>query len=58
MTRRTMRCPLCDSEDVVKDAWVCWNREDDEWEIQSIFDQAFCTSCENSIEIVEIEGNG
>lgn len=39
-------CDYCGSERVVKDAWACWNSEFGLWELESVFDQEFCQSCE------------
>lgn len=40
-------CSECGSEDIVKDAWVKWNVETQEWEIDDVFSETFCTECES-----------
>lgn len=42
------RCGSCGSERVVKDAWAAWNAETGLWELETVFDQAFCQTCETS----------
>jgi len=44
-------CPTCQSEDVVKDAWACWNPETGLWELENVFDDEFCKKCEVNIEL-------
>ena len=39
-------CKLCGSTDVVKDAWAYWNFDTQDWEIQYVFDDTFCNSCQ------------
>ncbi|WP_299844113.1 DUF3768 domain-containing protein [uncultured Roseovarius sp.] len=46
------RCGSCGSERVVKDAWACFNPESGLWELENVFDDAFCHQCE---EITKLE---
>lgn len=39
-------CSTCGSERVVRDAWGCWNPASGLWELENIFDQEFCKTCE------------
>jgi uncharacterized protein DUF3768 len=39
-------CQLCGSDRVVRDAWAAWNNQTQNWELSSIFDRAFCQTCE------------
>lgn len=39
-------CSECGSEDIVKDAWVRWNVETQEWEIEETFSETYCHECE------------
>ncbi len=48
-------CKECGSENVVMDAWVKWNPEKDDWEIDTVHDNAFCYDCEGETTIVDVE---
>lgn len=39
-------CGTCGSDRVVRDAWATWNASTQEWELQEVFDYAFCHACE------------
>jgi predicted RNA-binding Zn-ribbon protein involved in translation (DUF1610 family) len=50
-------CPHCGNDGVVFDAWVIWNPDKRDYEIENVFDNCYCNGCENSFdnpEIVEI----
>lgn len=49
-----MCCASCGSEDVLRDAWACWNVEEQAWELDQTFDHAFCGHCEGDCTIEEI----
>lgn len=38
-------CAECGSENVMRDAYACWNVERQEWELQCVFDQGYCDKC-------------
>ncbi len=44
-------CSSCGSDRVVRDAWAVWNAETQEWELQQVFDAAFCRTCEGECQI-------
>lgn len=46
------RCQSCGSERVVKDAWVCWNPASGLYEIENVFDAAFCHQCNKATTLV------
>ena len=48
-------CRDCKSTDVARDAWAYWNFEKQEWDISSIFDEAYCFQCDASSTLVEAE---
>jgi hypothetical protein len=48
-------CKVCGSDNVVMDAWVKWNPEKDDWEIDSVHDTAFCYDCEGETIIVDVD---
>lgn len=45
-------CKTCGSERVVKDAWACWNPETGLWDLENVFDNAFCHQCEGETSLV------
>lgn len=45
-------CKTCGSERVVRDAWACWNPEAGLWELETVFDDAFCNACENKTDLI------
>ena len=49
-------CTIC-GEPVLKDAWASWNPTQQRWELEEVFDQAFCPNCdgETSVEVKPIE---
>ena len=38
-------CTKC-GEPVLRDAWVYWDTESQEWVLSEVFDQAFCSNCD------------
>ena len=44
-------CRTCRSERVVKDAWACFNRHSGLWELENVFDAAFCHRCEEDTKL-------
>ena len=42
----TVRCPECQSTDVVKDAAACWDEGRQEWTLLSVYDSTTCQTCE------------
>lgn len=38
-------CDECSSADVTCDAWANWNIEDGAWELNQVFQDAFCQQC-------------
>lgn len=49
-------CSSCQSENVVADAYVSWNDEIQKWEVEAVFDDAYCEDCEGETHIEDIEG--
>ncbi len=47
-------CNDCGSDDVYRDAWTEWNIENQEWELQSTYDQHHCNQCENVCGVTEV----
>lgn len=48
-----MTCQHCGSTNVKRDAWAVWNPELDMWEIDELFDHAYCEDCDGQTAIVE-----
>lgn len=50
-----MRCSVCKSEDVRRDADAAWNEEAQEWELCAVYDNAVCERCGGETSIEEFE---
>ena len=48
-----MRCGQCQSNDIVVDAWAHWNVETQDFELHSVFDEAFCLACNEACDVDE-----
>lgn len=46
-------CEKCGGQNVVKDAWVSFNPFSQFWEIENIYDNAYCLDCENETQALE-----
>ncbi|MEJ8560025.1 DUF3768 domain-containing protein [Yoonia sp. GPGPB17] len=44
-------CRACGSEHVVCDAWACFNRESGLWELENVYDDAHCHTCEEATKL-------
>jgi hypothetical protein len=45
------RCNICGSEQVVRDAWACWNPDSGLWELENVLDHAHCHKCEGQTKL-------
>ena len=52
---KTFICAKCKSHDVVRDAWVEWDIEEQQWVLQNWFDAAYCNDCDKECSLEEIE---
>ncbi len=43
-----MVCGQCGSEDVKRDAWAEWNPDTGSWELENVFDAAYCQNCDDN----------
>lgn len=50
---RTFVCRCCGSDQVLRDAWASWNADSQQWELDNIFDHAYCTNCDGETSITE-----
>jgi hypothetical protein len=50
MKRVTKHCPMCDSEDIVCDAWAEWDVETQRWVQRDFFDNCYCNDCDHSFD--------
>ena len=50
-------CAYCGSDNVVRDAWAEWDIENQEWELQDVYDDAYCFECDDSTSLEWIEIN-
>jgi hypothetical protein len=54
-----MVCDKCGSEDVLADAYVCWDVAAQTWEVASTFDKgAYCNQCDGEARLKEVELTG
>lgn len=45
MTKVKKICASCGSEEVVLDAWACWDEEAQCWELKSTYEYSECLVC-------------
>jgi hypothetical protein len=51
-----MICRACGGTNVMRDAWSCWNEDEQLWELQGEpFDAAHCGDCDGETRIDEVE---
>ena len=55
MSKLTMHCSSCGSDQVLRDAWAEWDVTQQCWVLQNVFDAAFCESCDSECSIEERE---
>ena len=48
-------CAICKSENVMADAAVSWNDEINQWEIETVYDNAYCADCDGDTNIEDME---
>lgn len=41
-------CPVCESDDIVCDAYAKWNYHKQEWELSSVYDAKECGACDSN----------
>lgn len=41
------KCKYCGSENVKVDAWAIWDKDQDCYIIDTVFDDEYCPECEN-----------
>lgn len=41
-------CATCGGDNVLKDAWARWDVELQEWQLDNVFDDAFCEDCDSA----------
>ncbi len=46
-------CGHCGSADVSRDAWAAWDETRQEWVLRSVFDYAYCHTCDCERSLVE-----
>lgn len=47
-------CKCCGSEDVMRDAWAEWDVDAQAWVLKSVFDAAYCESCDGEARLMEV----
>lgn len=48
---KTPVCTRCDSSRVVRNAWASWNQDSGLWELDQVFDDAFCCECKEGTQL-------
>ncbi len=51
MPKVTMICSFCESENVIRDAWVRWDKEKQEWGILQVTDLELCQNCAEEYQV-------
>ena len=46
-------CSACGSDNITRDALVCWDDEAQRWEVSNVLDDATCEDCEASGNVIE-----
>lgn len=46
-------CCECGSDDILRDAFAEWDRENQCWELQNVFDNFWCNGCEQTVSTEE-----
>lgn len=46
-------CNQCGSTDVRLDAWASWNPDAQQWELENVFDNAWCEDCQANTTLTE-----
>jgi hypothetical protein len=49
-----LRCRICGSDNVMRDAWAQWDENAQRWTLGSVFDAAFCNHCEADTSLAEV----
>jgi len=50
-------CPKC-LEDVKHDAWVVWDPTTSNYVIENVFDEEYCTTCEETVHSIGVRYDG
>ena len=49
-----IRCSVCNSGDVRRDACAAWNPERQTWELATVYDNATCCVCDDDATLIEV----
>jgi len=55
MSKIVYKCKVCNSTDVVKDAWAEWDEKKQRWTLENIFDMEYCKNCDGETKLIEEE---
>ncbi len=53
MKKYRLKCKVCGSTNIIKDAWAEWDEENQKWILSSVYDHVYCTNCEGETKILE-----
>jgi hypothetical protein len=48
-------CSYCGSEDVKVDAFASWNKDENKWELESVYEKGICDDCDGEATIIDKE---
>ena len=48
-------CEFCGSDDVLVDAWGCWDIGKQEWVLAETFQETYCLRCDGDCDINEVK---
>lgn len=51
MAKLRMKCATCGSDNVVRDAWAEWCEVTQQWDLQNVFDYAWCIDCDGEARV-------
>jgi hypothetical protein len=51
--KRRMKCSVCGSYNVNRDAWAVWDENEQDWVLRTVFDAGYCDDCARETRIDE-----
>lgn len=54
MAKIGIRCASCGGENVMRDASAAWDDHSQSWTLGSVYDAAYCDTCEADAALIEV----